>query len=76
MAEANGQHVPGLTSSCCGGLTWALSCGYIRKGYLWRKLDHITWIPWSLYIKGKGFCDQSPIHFCPFCGRDLDDPEE
>lgn len=70
------QHVPGLTSPCCGNMKWALSCGYIRKGYSWHKPDPSIWVPWSLYIKGKGFVDVSPIRFCPFCGRDLDDPEE
>lgn len=66
------QHTPGRTSSCCGALKWALSCGYVRKGYLWRKHDPPSWIPWTLNITGKGYRDVSPVHFCPFCGTDLD----
>lgn len=66
------QHTPGRTSACCGALEWALSCGYVRKGYFWRKHDPPSWIPWTLDITGEGYRDVSPIHFCPFCGTDLD----
>jgi len=68
------QHTPGRTSSCCGGMTWGLDCGYIRKGYLWYRPDPPKWIPWCLDIKGKGYYDVSPIRYCPWCGVDLDAP--
>lgn len=73
---ADYQSCPGRTSACWQEMQWALSCGYIYKGYLYRKLDPPKWISWSFHIEGAGFVDDSPIRFCPFCGCDLDAPEE
>lgn len=75
MAESVDQHTSGRTSPCCGGLKWALSLGYVLKGYLWYNPGAPKWIPWTLHITGRGYQDISPIHYCPFCGTDLDSPE-
>jgi len=75
MTENDKQHVPGRTSSCCISMANALRCGYIRMGYFYRKHDPPSWIPWSLDLAGEGWREVSPIHFCPFCGVDLDAPE-
>uniref|UniRef100_A0A6H1ZWM5 Uncharacterized protein n=1 Tax=viral metagenome TaxID=1070528 RepID=A0A6H1ZWM5_9ZZZZ len=72
MERENEQHIPGRTSSCCASMRMALSSGYIRKGYFWHKPDPPVWFPWCFKIRGKGFCETSPIHYCPFCGADLD----
>lgn len=69
---ADDQHTTGRTSSCCVGMRMSLSCGYIIRGFLWHKYDPPLWIPWTFNISGQGFREVAPIHFCPFCGIDLD----
>lgn len=75
MEHVNEQHVPGRTSPCCASMRMALACGYIQKGFLWYKFDPPLWVFWRMSIKGEGFYEVSPIHFCPFCGVDLDSGE-
>lgn len=70
------QTFEGRTSACCLEMQWAISALYIRKGYLWRGMRPPKWISWSFHIQAEGMMDVSPIHFCPFCGTDLDAPEE
>jgi hypothetical protein len=69
------QRHPGRTRSCCGGMKWAVDCGYIHRGFFWRKTENPFWVCWRLQVGGVGWYDVSPIHFCPFCGQDLDAPE-
>jgi hypothetical protein len=70
------QRHPGRTSPCCAGMKWALSCGYVVRGFFWRKVDPPVWMPWCVRIRGIGFYDTSPIRYCPWCGLDLDVSEE
>jgi hypothetical protein len=76
VEEADAQRTPGLTQPCCTCLTWGVRCGYIKKGFLWWQEAKRVWIPWCLRLSGIGWIETSPIHFCPFCGVNLDKPEE
>jgi hypothetical protein len=67
------QVTPGRQAACCPSMRMALFSRYIRKGFLWRKHDLPRWFPWRLEIKAQGGKDVSPIHFCPFCGANLDE---
>lgn len=70
------QSRPGRLTACCSGLNWALACRYIKKGYMWWVEGKRSWTPWTLNISGRGYRDVSPIGFCPFCGANLDKPED
>lgn len=74
--DDNTQYTPGRTAPCCISMAWAFQCQYIKKGYLWRREGKPFWMPWSLKVSGPGWIETSPIHFCPFCGTNLDKPEE
>jgi len=74
--ETDTQRTPGRLQPCCICIAWAWACGYIKKGYLWRNEDGPYWIPWSFRVSGPGWVETSPVHFCPFCGINLDEPEE
>lgn len=74
--ETDYQRTPGRQIACCREMRWALYFGHIKRGYLYQKHNPPRWIGWSLYIKGEGFMDCSPIHFCPFCGKSLDERED
>jgi hypothetical protein len=54
----------------------ALRIGYIQKGFLWYKWDPPRWFNWQFRIDdGRGY-DESDIDYCPFCGAELNKPEE
>lgn len=76
MSNDSLQGTPGRLTPCCGGIKWALSCGYIKKGYPWYVNNKRSWIPWTLNVTGEGFKDISPIAFCPFSGHNLNEPED
>ena len=66
------QFFPGRTKPCCVSLSWAVRLGYVKRGYFWCKAEPPTWTPWRFNLEGPGWCEQQPIHFCPYCGQDLD----
>lgn len=76
MTENDVQRTAGRTGPCCTCLAWSVGCGYIKRGYLWWLDGERSWIPWTLRVHGTGWIETSPIHFCPFCGVNLDKPEE
>lgn len=71
MTEGNA----GRLTPCCVSLRWAVSCGYIRKGYVHYGYNPPLWCGWTLKVAGPGYYDVSPVSFCPFCGVDLDAPD-
>ena len=70
------QRTEGRTRPRCISMGWAVHLGYIKKGYLWYKDGKRIWVPWVLRVEGMGWAETSPIHFCPFCGTNLDKSEE
>jgi hypothetical protein len=70
------QRTPGRRQPCCISMGWAVRTRYIKRGFLWSNEDGPYWIPWSLYLSGPGWIETSPIHYCPFCGQNLDKLEE
>lgn len=76
MEQGETQHTPGRRQPCCISMAWAIQCGYVKRGYLWWRDRKQFWVPWCLFLSGTGWVETSPIHFCPFCGTDLDKPEE
>jgi hypothetical protein len=53
----------------------ALSIGYVQKGFLLRRFEPPKWCHWGFNLQGEGWVEKSPIHYCPFCGIDLDGSE-
>lgn len=76
MAPNDLQTTAGRLTPCCIELSWALSLGYVKRGYMWLVSGQKRWIPWCFNISGEGFKETSPIHFCPFSGHSLDKPED
>lgn len=65
----------GQTEVCCIDMGNSLRLGYVRKGYMFRRLGEWIWIPWSYNLSGEGWRDVSPISYCPFCGLALNEVE-
>jgi len=70
------QRTPGRRQPCCISMRWAVFLNYVKRGYLLHMEGKPAWIPWTMYLKGDGWAETSPIHFCPFCGKCLDAPED
>jgi hypothetical protein len=70
------QRTTGRRQPCCVSLAWAVKLRYIKRGYMWRNKNGPVWIPWTLDLSGEGWREVSPVHFCPFCGTNLDSTED
>jgi len=76
MVEVNYQTRSGRTKPCCREMAWALSFGHIRKGWMYQKISPPRWTNWRFQSQVGEGVDTSPIHFCPFCGHNLDISED